>query len=101
MTHLCYTIQKLVIYYYADDLVLLSTTEIGLKNNIGRVNAFCKSCGLAINIDMSKIMVFSKAGRVSKDKFRFNLGGEEMECVDHYKYLGVNISNIAKFSVAE
>ena len=46
-------------------------------------------------------MVFSKAGRVSKDKFRFNLGGEEMEYVNHYKYLGVSISNTAKFSVAE
>ena len=30
---------------YADDLVLLSTTEIGLQNNIDRVNAFCKSWG--------------------------------------------------------
>ena len=30
-----------------------------------------------------------------------NLGGEEMEYVNHYKYLGVNISNTAKFSVAE
>ena len=50
---------------YADDLVLLSTTEIGLQNNIDRVNAFCKSWGLAINTDKSKIMVFSKAGRVS------------------------------------
>ena len=46
-------------------------------------------------------MVYSKAGRVSKDKFRFSLGGEEMEYVNHYKYLGVKISNIAKFSVAE
>ena len=86
---------------YADDLVLLLTTEIGLQNNIDRVNVFCKSWGLAINIDKSKIMVFSKTGRVSKDKFRFNLGGEEMEYVNHYKYLGVNISNTAKFSVAE
>ena len=86
---------------YADDLVLLSTTEIGLQNNIDRVNAFCKSWGLAINIDKSKIMVFSKAGRVSKNKYRFTLEGEEMEYVNHYKYLGVNISHTAKFSVAE
>ena len=63
---------------YADGLVLLSTSEIGLQNNIDRVNAFCKSLGLAINIDKPTIMVFSKAGRVSKDKFGFYLGGEEM-----------------------
>ena len=43
---------------YADDLVLLSTSEIGLQRNIDRVNKFCKNWGLAINIDKSKIMVF-------------------------------------------
>lgn len=86
---------------YADDLVLLSTTEIGLQSNIDRVNTFCKRWGLAINKDKSKIMVFSKTGRVPRDKFRYNLGGEEIEYVNHYKYLGVNFSNTAKFSVAE
>ena len=44
-------------------------------------------------------MSFSKPDRVPKDKF--NIGGEEQEYVNHYKYLGVNLSNTAKFSVAE
>ena len=86
---------------YADDLVLLSTSENGLQSNIDRVNTFCKSWGLAINISKSKIMVFSKSGRVSKDKFMYNLGGDEIEYVNNYKYLGVNLSNSGKFSVAE
>ena len=46
-------------------------------------------------------MTFSKTGRVPKDKFRFNIGENELEYVNHYKYLGVNFSNTAKFSVAE
>ena len=86
---------------YADDLVLLSTSENGLQSNIDTVNTFCKSWGLAINISKSKIMVFSKSGRVPKDKFRYNLGGDEIEYVNNYKYLGVNLSNTGKFSVAE
>ena len=30
-------------------------------------------------------MAFSKTGRVPKDKFRFNIGEEESEYVNHYK----------------
>ena len=86
---------------YADDLVLLSTSEIGLQRNIDRVNKFCENWGLAINIDKSKIMVFSKNGCDTRDKFRFNLKGDEIEYVNQYKYLGVNFSNTGKFSLAE
>ena len=46
-------------------------------------------------------MVFSKSGRVPKDKLRYNRGGDEIEYVNNYKYLGVNLSNTGKFSVAE
>ena len=46
-------------------------------------------------------MLFSKSGRVPKDKFRYNLGGDEIEYVNNYKYLGVTLSNSGKFSVAE
>ena len=65
---------------YADDLVLLSTSESGLQSNIDRVHAFCKLWGLSINISKSKIMVFSKSGRVPKDKFKYKLGGDEIVC---------------------
>ena len=80
---------------YADDLVLLSTSEIGLQSNIDRVNVFCKLWGLSINISKSK------SGRVPKDKFQYKLGGDEIEYVNNYKYLGVNFANTGKFSVAE
>ena len=86
---------------YADDLILLSTSEMGLQSNIEKVNTFCINWGLAINITKSKNMVFSKSGRLTKDKFRFNMGGEEIEYVSHYKYLGVDVSSTGKFSLAE
>ena len=46
-------------------------------------------------------MVFSKSGRVPKDKFRYKVGGDEIEYVNNYKYLGVNFANTGKFPVAE
>ena len=59
---------------YADDLVLLSTTEEGLQRNIDRVHEYCINWGLVINTDKSKVMTFSKTGRMVKDKFRFIVG---------------------------
>ena len=38
---------------------------------------------------------------MTKAKFQFVICGEELESVGQYKYLGVNFSNYAKFSVAE
>ena len=47
------------------------------------------------------MIFFSKTGHVDKDKFRFDIGFEVLECVRQYKYVGVNVSNGGKFSVAE
>ena len=48
--------------------------------------------GLAINVDKSKVVIFSKNGRVSKDRFMFSVGQTCLECVDQYKYLRVNVA---------
>ncbi|MEW8545934.1 MAG: reverse transcriptase family protein, partial [Candidatus Thiodiazotropha sp.] len=86
---------------YADDLVLLSTSEEELQKNILQVHNYCSKWGLVINTNKSKVMVFSKSGRLPKDAFTFFVGEDELEYVKQYKYLGVNISSTAKFSVAE
>ena len=43
---------------YADDLVLLSTSEKGLYSHLDRVNELCINWRLLINTDKSKIMIF-------------------------------------------
>ena len=40
-------------------------------------------------------------GHLHKDKFRFVIGHEVLECSRQYKDLGVNVPNSGKFSVAE
>ena len=86
---------------YADDLVLLSTTEEGLQRNIDRVHEYCTNWGLAINTDKSKVMTFSKTGRMLKNRYKFVIGTDDIEYVNQYKYLGVIFTSNAKFSVAE
>ena len=49
---------------YADDLVLMSTTEEGLQRNIDKIQDFCTKWGLTINTNKSKVMTFSKTGRM-------------------------------------
>ena len=65
------------------------------------MNEFYINWELSINTDKSKLMIFSKTGHSHKEKFRFVICHEVLECVLQYKYLGVNVSNSGKFSVAE
>ena len=83
----------------ADDLLLLSTSADGMKNNIAKVDTFCKNWGLKINIDTSKTMIFSRSERCVTDKVFFEINSTKLECVSHY--LGVILSSNSKFSVAE
>lgn len=86
---------------YADDLVLLSTSPQELEYNINKVNEFCRDWGLTINVDKSKVMLFSKSGRIPKAPQIFTVKDTLLEYVNQYKYLGVNISSNGNFSVAE
>ena len=86
---------------YADDLLLLSTTAEGLQSNINKVQEFCKQWGLSINIDKTKIMIFSKNGKATGDHFQFTVGNSTLEYVNSYKYLGVEISANGRFLLAE
>ena len=58
---------------YADDLVLLSTTEESLQRNIDRVHEYCTNWCLVINTDKSNVMTLSNTCMV-KDKLRFVVG---------------------------
>ena len=86
---------------YADDLLLLSTSAAELQQNISKVNDFCNRWSLSINPDKSKIMIFTKNGQVKKDCNRFTIGQTHLECVNQYKYLGINVSSSGKFITAE
>ena len=46
-------------------------------------------------------MTFPRTCRVPKDKFMFDIGEEELEHANQYKYLCVNFPSTGKYSVAE
>ena len=74
---------------YADDLLLLSETEEGLQSCINSLENYCKIWKLQINIDKTKIMIFSNK---KVKNLTFTLNGNTIETVDEYKYLGIILS---------
>jgi exonuclease III len=80
---------------YADDLILISESAIGMQVLIDDLIAYCKKWHLIINSDKTKVMTFS-GRRNSEVSATFFLDGEILEPVNSYKYLGHIISNAPK-----
>ena len=84
---------KLDIFYkifailYADDTVILSETEEGMQQSLDIFQSYCELWKLNINVNKTKVMIFSK--RKCKREYNFTLQGEILEIVDMYSYLGV------------
>lgn len=76
-------------FLYADDLVLLSQSKIGLQRCLDKTHQFSKDNLLTISVKKSKSMVFNESGKYIRDTFR--LGEETMEAVQEFCYLGVDI----------
>ena len=72
---------------FADDLVLLSTSPVGLQTQINNLSLISSRLGLEINTAKTKVMVFRRGGFLAQGEKWF-LKGNELEVVNSYKYLG-------------
>ena len=84
---------------FADDVALLATTPTGLQTQIDNLEYASKSVGLKVNINKSKVMVFRRGGFLSKGEKWF-MGGNEIEIVNAYKYLGYTFTTKLSETVA-
>ena len=74
---------------YADDIILLSSTESGLQKSLDVLNKFCNSWKLEINKEKSKVIVFNSNGKTHFNKFKIN--NVYIETVKSYCYLGITL----------
>ena len=81
---------------YADDLVILSESAKGLQEKLDKLQIFCSDWCLSTNINKTKVIVFSEAGRLIKHSFTIQKTG--IECVSSYRYLGLFFSSSGSFS---
>ena len=71
---------------WADDLLLLSQSETGLKNMLTNLNSYSINNGMSLNIKKTKVMIFNKGGRHIRRNIYF--GENKIESTRQYKYLG-------------
>ena len=69
---------------YADDMLLLNSSEQGLKRSLQILDDYCDKWQLVVNIKKTKIMIFNKI----KTKSTFEYRGTELEIV-HLHLSGV------------
>ena len=71
---------------WADDILILSETPEGLQAKLDNRGIYCTRNKLKVNTDKTKVMTFTKSGRLLKHNFYF--GRKPLTNVRHYKYLG-------------
>ena len=86
---------KIFILLYADDTILLSESSEDLQNMLNEFDKYCEKWKLKINVQKTKVLIFSR-GRISKH-LKFFIRNDEIEIVKDYKYLGVYFSRSGSF----
>ena len=84
---------------WADDLVILSSSEEGLQKSIDKTFSFYQNLGLDMNTKKTKVLIFNCGGKVYKD-VTFSAGGSQIEIVDNYQYLGIKLKPSGSMQLA-
>ena len=82
---------------YADDMVIFSDTKEGLQEGLNNLHDYCSAWGLTLNATKTKVVVFRKGGRLSRNCV-FEYGRKNIEIVSYFKYLGIYFSTSGSFS---
>ena len=84
---------------YADDLILLSTSQSGLQSCLNKLASCCENNYLSVNLKKTKGCGLCKNGRLSTDRFYYD--NIEIENSTSYIYLGIIFSSSGIFSYCQ
>ena len=84
---------------FADDVVLLSTSEKGLQNCLHKLEKYCDNWCLDINVEKTKVLIFNKNGKLYKTPFLFQ--NTIINCVQSYRYIGIIFTTSGTFTPAK
>ena len=71
---------------YADNFILLATSQAQLQALLRALEEFCRSVGMGLSVPKTKVLVFQNGARVP---CQLTCSTGELEQVDEFKYLGV------------
>ncbi len=84
---------------YADDIVILASSENDLRASVKGLENFCNDWGLIVNTDKSKVMVFNTKNSIISTNILYN--NMKLEDVTSYKYLGLLLHISGKYTHAK
>ena len=82
---------EILLLMFAEDLALISDTVIGLQHLLNLLYSFCKEKELIVITIKTKVMVYKNGGTLAKTE-RWSYGGENLEEVPFFTYLGLNFT---------
>ena len=83
---------------YADDLVILSTSQADLQKCLDELYKHCIEWKLDVNIDKTKCMQPMKTSKLHNQQFRF--GDRTNKNVKEFPYLGITFNGSTSFQPA-
>ena len=90
---------KIFCLLYADDTLILAESAKDLQKALDGLYIYCNKWALNVNIDKTKVIIFSK-GKIRKFK-SFNFGNCTIDVVDDYVYLGTTFNYNGTFNKAK
>ena len=82
-------------FLYADDTVLISESAEDLQVFLNAFEQYCTKWKLTVNVDKTKVVIFSKDRLSTKYNFYFQY--VPLDIVKEYKYLGIFLSKSGSF----
>ena len=76
---------------FADNIALLSSTPVGLQNQLNVLYEVANKLGLLVNLEKTKIVVFINGGYLARAE-RWCYGSELVSVASSYKYLGLKFT---------
>ena len=77
---------------YADDIVLVASKEKELKRLISRLQKYLDKRKLMVNVEKSKVLVFSKGGGGRRRKTEWRWKGKVIEEVREFNHLSITLT---------
>ena len=88
--------QVILLLLYADDVVLFSYDIESMQRLLGVLETFCESSGLTVNVEKTKMMVVRTKQPQQYPTLMYK--GEPIQCVQSFKYLGIDIPATNRWS---
>lgn len=90
---------ELFLLMFADDIALLSSSIVGLQNQLNILHNVSKRLGLRLNMNKTNVVVFRNGGHLAKSEKWF-YGNAQVSSASSYKYLGLTFTTQARLNLS-